>query len=1044
MPYPTIIRIPPTIPNTFYNISDTFSNINTDIKTIDDHYKPIPRPKFSHKYEIGVVIINPGDNTWDFIQDGADDEYYYSKEIRKIFTNSTYPNSIADVQAISQLMGAPNNGYLYNASDDLKMLYVKSPTLKQDVDIKKCITNPVKYEFIKTGIIIALLIAKYNSVSQVNKIKNIRLPGISTIFKIIGMKRYYLNYMRDLVLHSMTATLFKVGELSNIDSIQLYNQESNQYDIYGSFFHTYTREIDEDTNVVNETVKHLNMFDYYLINGDKYISNFQIAANLNLADFKIAHNHIIYIDNLHLLADEKSIDNALINVIDNTSKLSNIQTTPQVNDIMTQYDNTHVVKNADSTEITTRNGVNSISGPQQSTNNLCWFHTSNQFLLSIPEIGNYLLKNTRTEPFFIAMRKILKYYDETNVEADTKKSNELIEGLILFINTTKITNLPPNPKKTPIGWNYFETGEAQGYLDEILGLTTYNGVLEYIELLCHFCGFVEVNLKSMYYPELHPYQSISYCGYKLTPSNHLQYSSNTSLNNYLSIRNGSLTLFFNMKKDHSFDIASINNDLEDKVINYEAKKVSVGNALKDVYYNTDYKYIITSKYLIVNNVWYSDSIPSNFINTVFFDIELKNGYQYTLKSIIINIGGGKGHYNCLKRVKDNVANTDLLYTYDDITNSGAKHKQLQKEDIKGVKSKNFYNFIEYLLYERVVSNSAILTPIAKSTYDSIKLGHSDIKTSLVDQEKNSSPYIPPNLKTHITKYATDEAKEKKDAADKLAKKAADDKDKQDKADAASKLAQQKQQEFVAKQIELQKIQNELKQKIQSGDAGEINKLQNEKKIIVAEQEKIKTDEIIAKKEAEQLQIIIEKQKEDEKQEQDENAMIESLKSLSEFEKNKKLIQIKSKKEIIKKNKQAQEDVKQDLLKTQQQLDQILLTLKPNGASLNPSIQLLGVVSQQQSAPTILKTNPVSQSYLQSTGVSLVPNIIGVFEQGYQQNSTNNARIILNDISDEKIDGIIVKNTFLNTKEEPTLEELKRQYPVINIQSKAKKYKLLRF
>jgi hypothetical protein len=700
--YPKIIRLPITEKFKDNDVSDISSKLFIkDITTINEHYI---EKKLDPKYGNDLLIINPGDDSYIL-----NDANYYAKQFNN--TIDEVDKGIINANTTAKLFI-----YKYTKPNiDLGqyMLYISSPKI---TDLSE---RSEKIELIKLGTEIALLIHLYNE-EKSDKINNIRLPGISTTTKDIK-ERYYLNYSRDILLHTMVAALNTYDELKNIDSIQFCDQESNRYDIYGSFEHAHDKKNLDDSLDIKE--KESTLFDYYLYNGKKYISHIQNSNEPTKFTLNTSSNFYTINENITEI-NTKEID------VDLNLIVKDLFIKDMIDKYYNQINNIPKV-DVKGTYIKSVNGKN--------TNNLCWFNSSNQFILSINEIANYLLTvdtSSFTElhkKFFNIIKEILSLYGgEEGSKISSDNHNKLKAA---FIELSKI-----NEVRSILKIDFGSYAEILSYLDCFLSLTPFNNTTDYVNILEKYCGSIRVNFKSMYYQNL-KYRTVSYIGNSLEGSKYDIVGGKTIFSNFI-VTIDLLTLLMNLSS------------------NYLDQSYLESNSVSGWYYYTVLPMHITSKYIIVKNYPLTGN-PYTKSKTVVINIKLKNGFSYKLKSIVFNKGGS--HYVCYR------INGNKLFKYDDIDES-----KVTESDISNFISINIGDIPELILYELtsdVVDSKKINADFLEEEYIKEINDHPDfINLDLSKQGTLKKKLKDTNIKNfnisyEITKQDLKDKKDPKDSKD---------------------------------------------------------------------------------------------------------------------------------------------------------------------------------------------------------------------------------------------------------------------------------------
>jgi hypothetical protein len=611
----------------FKDIPEYFrqKRINQESKKFEAYRKKITLLNYDNKFANNLLIVCPGNDEYKI-----NDSNYYLKQLTSIIDND-------DKLLIDKKIKSP---YIYKYTKPKPelgnyLLYVPTPIIT-DLDDQN-----QRLSLVKIGVTIGLLIELYNSVKP-DKIKNIRLPGIGTLYvKNNSYKlRYYLNYARDLLLHSLVATLHSKRVLQNIESIQFCNQKSNQYDIFGSEFYAQddVRELnpppnplvkvddrDKDLDILIPKDKYKRSIEYYLFNGMKYIKNF------NLGNVSLEKNTLFCLqDEIGSIATNdcqitiKSIyDDYILNDANRTVQLAKYKIT----DIYAKYPSP---ASSDAYVNTLGGKINICQG----ISNLCWFNSANQFLLSINEVANYLLKidptaittDNNSQQFFTIIQNVLKSYVENTYDFKNRKKIIGDNAKLLFqsgkIDNYQLLNITDNLK-----FNLGNLFEPVTYLNSILSIEDmkYNSSNEFFNLLINNISISRIKYVTMFYGDLKNKKAVSFCGNIFE-----SYFSN----DYLIFGNHVDSL-----------IVLLSNIKESDIVNVY-KDNSTGT-----HGQVHFPYLETKKYIFVN-CCYGRVVETNqplYPNKCNMYIELLNGQLYVCKSFIINTGG---HYICYKLSED--------------------------------------------------------------------------------------------------------------------------------------------------------------------------------------------------------------------------------------------------------------------------------------------------------------------------------------------------------------------------------------------------------
>jgi len=267
------------------------------------------------------------------------------------------------------------------------VLIVNGPIIK---DYK--IDDKTKKELILTATNVGIELSKQITSAKVN----IMLGRIFSYTETID-KRYYLNYARDLMLHTLITVLIKKNKINDVETIQYLDEDSNGYDIYGGKLLSklnYSNDIDERLKYI---------YDYYTYNGNYYLS----AMN-----------------DINVIVDQ--YNEGVFNIPDPIDvTLSSIKNNVKL--IKDTFTETITIDNTITKTKFTKNGANNMAG----VTNLCWFNSVNQLILSIPEIQDFFYNYTGTNVLINLLKTILKTYDgnQNDQISFSKESISLIKLL---------------------------------------------------------------------------------------------------------------------------------------------------------------------------------------------------------------------------------------------------------------------------------------------------------------------------------------------------------------------------------------------------------------------------------------------------------------------------------------------------------------------------------------------------------------------------------------------------------------------------------------
>ena len=610
---PKIIRFKKLNIITTNNIQDEVNDLIFNILPVD----------YDNKFSSNLAILCPGNDSYT-LNNGK----YYCNLFQDIDNDDK-----TDINANTQ-----KKSFIYKYTKNTKIEYGQFMIYIEEFIITNLEDENNKIRIVKLGIEVGLLISLYNLNNVGNEIKNIRLSGIGTT-NITPNERYYLNYFRDLFLHSMVATLKHKINFKDIESIQFCNQKTNQYDI---------NSIDFQETELEECL------EYYLYNGNHYLSKFQNIDTIGLNSIShfyflnddITYNGIGTFD----VTMERIYKNIIVTTNERNKWLKKYNIDKMYSDNKFLGDVTPIITLGDQ--------LNVCPYGDEIYRNLCWLNSTNQFLLAIDEIGNYFIDNTKVytsgsnqDIFFTNMKLMLKTYKNNfNLPINDRK-NGIITGIKnlldipIFHNTIEYNN------------NLGNELEAGQYLELVLGINkttdTYNDDDNFYKLLVTNMGTTEIRFLTMYYQKL-KHKSVTFIG--------------TYLNKFSSIIH-ILQLLANLKPNQNIITA------ESNIIDF---KKSI------------YPYLITKKYIIVRYV----ASANVRLNECYHKIQLINENKYICKALIVKSGNDdSGHYMCYKL---NAINNNKYDIYDDIqTNIG-------NYDVLGHLILLPYT-IEYVLYELDVS-----------------------------------------------------------------------------------------------------------------------------------------------------------------------------------------------------------------------------------------------------------------------------------------------------------------------------------------------------
>jgi len=671
-PITKLIRFKNYIPFTANDVKDEVNDLIFEFKNIPEFYTDTA--KYDDTLGNNLAILCPGN-------------YTYTLNNGNYFCNLFLNIDDADKTNINN--NADKKSFIYKYTNPIKPKYGQYLIYISEFIITDLLDNNNKINMVKLGIEVGLLISLYNLANIGNEIKNIRLPGIGTVYTTPN-ERYYLNYFRDMFLHSMVAVLKQKNILKDIESIQFCNQETNQYDIYGS------KLIFENFKDFNEIYS--KCIKYYLYNGNHYLDKFQDINTITLDTTNPNPNFFFLNTNINLKVGipindfDITIEKIYNDIILDPTKKNDWLSIIDIDKLYT--DNKNDGNNA---ELTTLNdNINSCFD----IGNLCWLNSANQFILSITEVGNffidyinlYINEKSDRKIFFTNMKSMLNCYKNTftGTSIDKQKNiNHAIRNLldIDIFNSSILSK-----------FNLGQQLEAMQYIELILGIDisnkdSYNNDIDFYKLLVTKISSIETRFYSMYYQKL-KHKSVTFTG---------------TITNYKFIGILQILQFLaNIKPNQNIITA----------------ETSSHTAFKNSYY----PYLITQKYFIIQY------IASQYIrfNECYHKVELINGKKYICKALLVKSGiDGNGHYICYKLNKDDNNKYDI---YDDLK------KNISSKNVIGHLIETTPYIIECALYEQIADGILIDNNNKKNPFDALKkeVFNSDyvIHFKDIDQEQN--------------------------------------------------------------------------------------------------------------------------------------------------------------------------------------------------------------------------------------------------------------------------------------------------------------------
>ena len=667
-------------------IDDESNDLIFEFKNIPEFYDNTTLIKYDDTLGNNLAILCPGNNSYT-LNNG---NYYCN-----LFLNIDN----ADKTNINN--NVTKKSFIYKYTNPIKPEYGQYLIYISEFIITDLLDNNNKINMVKLGIEVGLLISLYNLANIGNEIKNIRLPGIGTVYTTPN-ERYYLNYFRDLFLHSMIAILQQKNILKDIESIQFCNQKTNQYDIYGS------KLIFENFKDLNEIYS--KCIKYYLYNGNHYLDKFQDINTITLDTTNPNPNFFFLNTNINLKVGIPINDfDITIEKIYNDIILD--PTNIKKNDWLSiiEIDQLYIdnKNNGDSTNLITQNDtLNSCSG----IGNLCWLNSANQFILSITEVGNFFIDNINLyineksdrEIFFTNMKSMLNCYKNTFTGTNNDKQTNIHDAIknLLNINIFKLSIL----SKFLLGKQL----EAMQYIGLVLGINIskkdpYNDDTDFYKLLATNIGSIETRFYSMYYQKL-KHKSVTFTG---TLTN----------NQFIGILN-ILQFLANIKPNQNI--------------------ITAESSSHTAFKNSYYPYLITQKYFIVQY------IASKYIrfNECYHKVELINGKKYICKALLVQSGiDGNGHYICYKLNKGDNNKYDI---YDDL------QKNISSRNVIGHLIDTTPYIIECVLYEQIASGILIDNDNKKNPFDAFKkeVFNSNFVIHFKDNDQEKNDYNNINTKDY--------------------------------------------------------------------------------------------------------------------------------------------------------------------------------------------------------------------------------------------------------------------------------------------------------
>ena len=669
---PEIIRFKNYIQFKANSIEDKTNELFFEFKNIPEYYSHTINKldvKYDEKYGNNLVIICPGNNTYTLDYNG-----HYCQMFQAI--NEEDKNNINT--------NTPKKTFLYkyqNQNPNPNSSYGNYIIYVEEFKIDNLKNDEFKFKMVKLGIEVGLLIALYNNqTNPADQIKNIRLPGIGTTFDTPN-ERYYLNYYRDLFLHSLVATLESKGILETIESIQFCNQISNQYDIYGSNINS--EDLDDFNNLLDTKKKYENCKKYYLYNGQKYLEQFNNISDINLSN---TNNFFTLDRDVNQEASNIFIDVTMekiyTEIISDYSKRSEWLQKYEIDKLYgdNNYNGTDTLVETDSGKINVC--------PYNSKNygNMCWLNSANQFLLSINELGNFFIDNStnydsniKNKIFFENMKNMLASYKKGYSGDLDKRKQSIISSIFNILN---IDSFSTGEFTVNILGGQFE---AVHYIERILGLSqsqVYNTDENYYKLIKTNLGSVEIIFSTMYYQKLN-HKAVTYTG--------TYFKTIRTINKIAPIID--FTQFIENIKPHQNLVQSLNISMSDTING--AKLYDISNK------NVIFPYLETKKYIIVKYIGHQ----TVRLRKCYHKVELINGKKYICKAILVNTGS---HYICYKL---NNADKNKYDIYDDTQQNISSYNT----------SNNIINIghtIECVLYE--LNNDIADIEIKEDIFDEIK------------------------------------------------------------------------------------------------------------------------------------------------------------------------------------------------------------------------------------------------------------------------------------------------------------------------------------